>query len=251
MKDPASTVVTMIANSGEAAPPLSSLVAQFPVGTREGLTTVLNHLQGEVLVVWINPLDEPEVGPRITLTPEGAERYGLRLDDNSQIWVPAHVRYPEQRTRRRRREISLTDFTSAHASAANGTDRTAKFLASIPDPKAYDPSNVMFGSDESEGPARHPQRKGPRSSLHSGNGLQPPTLVLMGCQAWPPRPFEGSRWKCQICRDLPLSLRQECAWCDRGGQDAQIPKAISAQVRRSRQGKSEYARSRLRGGKER
>jgi hypothetical protein len=249
MTDAAAVVVTVIARSMEVAPPFSWLVAQFPEETREGLINTLNELQGEVVVIWMNPEDEPETGPRITLTPEGAERFGWRLDDDSRAWVRAHLPHARIKIRPRKRMLSLTDFAGARGGGLDEGDQTLGSLASIVDPWTIDPAEMIDALAESNNEAARAPRRG-RPPLDAEPRL--PAIVMLGCRPWPPTVFEGASWKCQVCRDRPLAASMECGWCDRGGQDALIPASIRAQARMSRTPKVRRAAvaGRLKGGRD-
>jgi hypothetical protein len=234
MTEAAAVVVGMIARSMEVAPLFSWLVAQFPEETREGLINTLNSIQGEVVVIWMNPEDEPEAGPRITLTPEGAERFGWRLDDESRAWIPAHLPHARLRLRSRKRMLSLTDFAGGRAGGSEQCDPTLGSLASIVDPNAIDPARIfdeLAEANANESEAIPVRRRG-RPPVDSEPRL--PAIVMLGCRPWPPTVFEGATWKCQVCRDRPLTPSMECGWCNRGGQDGLIPASIRAQARLSR-----------------
>ena len=250
MTDAAAVVVSVIARSREVAPPLSWLIAQFPPEAREGLVDTLNQLQGDVLAIWMNRDDGASAGPRITLSPAGAERFGWRLDDDSRSWVAGHAPAGRIKIRPRKRMISLTDFARGRAGGASDVDGALECLSSIADPRAVDPAEIV--ETMVDGGERRTERD--RGRGHPGRRSldaepRPPAIILMGCRPWPPTVFEGAGWKCQVCRDRPLAASMECAWCDRGGQDALIPRSIRAKVRQSRVTEPGRAPKRLRGGK--
>jgi hypothetical protein len=242
MTDAAAVLVNAIAQSNEVAPPLSWVLAQVPVETEEELKATLDRFLGDVVVTWINPLDSAEVGPRITLTPQGARRFGWRLDDDSRLWVQARGAEPRIKLRPRKRMISLTDLAVGRALELRGAGASG-YPGSIADPAAVDPAETIDGSGEAA--AELPERRGSVGRRRREAQPQPPAVVMFGCQPWPPRVFDGAGWKCQVCRDRPLSPAMECAWCDRGGQDGLIPLAIRAQIRQSRRTKPARVREPL------
>ena len=210
----AALVWQAILDDGRDSVPSSTLSALIESGDVE---LALDSLAEAGLVATWSFEEETHV----TLTPFAAERLGLRISRGR--WVPANA--PERRTRVSKAGIECAD-----------PDRIA-------DRRIGEPIDTLIAVEDAEaGLADEARRQAAAEASGrrhrrtdadlSESRLTPPSLVLSGCQPWPPAAQWGRR--CPVCRDLALPYFASCLWCDRWGLDSLLARIHRREAEQAR-----------------
>jgi hypothetical protein len=221
---PDSAVLAVVVDLGAATP--GAVAEALGCGEGEASDRLDALVDGGWLVFW----PQAEVGdpPRVTLTPWGAERLGVRLDHRSERWVPVTEGPPALRVPAKRETIQESVFNEVrwHWRSA---------LEVMVDPCQDEPWVAVAQAEAID--------RALASGVYGGDygpeRLPFPAMFLGLSNPWDgPKPARGRRRLCRACGGRPLPPHVYCLRCDNWGFDDAHSNPVRRARRRGRRAKA-------------